>query len=91
MLLNTNVMCMKEHCIHSEYLTKRGLLGPVAQSVESLTAYLGVASLNLALSHTFTEIDHEIISTVILLFQLIQEWLLSVKSKSMCSKYWVTA
>ena len=49
------------------------LLGPVAQSVTclatdaSLTADPGVASLIPAWSHTFMEIDHEIISTVILL------------------------
>ena len=49
------------------------LLGPVAQSVTclatdaSLTADPGVAHLIQARSHTFVEIDHEIISTVILL------------------------
>ena len=47
--------------------------GRVAQSVtclatdECLTANPGVASSILARSHTFVEIDHEIISTVILL------------------------
>ena len=47
--------------------------GPVAQLVTclttdaSLTADPGVASLIPALSHTSVEIDHEIISTVILL------------------------
>ena len=41
--------------------------------------------------HTFVEIDHEIISTVILLFPLTQEGLLSVTSESMCTKYWLTA
>ena len=47
--------------------------GRVAQSVmclatdASLTAYPGVASSIPARSHTFVEIDHEIISTVILL------------------------
>ena len=41
--------------------------GPVAQSVVSRTADPGVASLNLARSDTSVEIDHEIISTVILL------------------------
>ena len=47
--------------------------GRVAQSVTclatdaSLTADPGVASLILARSHTLVEIDHEIISTVILL------------------------
>ena len=48
-------------------------LGPVAQSVmclatdACLTADPGVASLIPARSHTFVGIDHEIISTVILL------------------------
>ena len=37
------------------------LLGPVAQSVARRTVDPGVASLNLAQSHTFFEIDHEII------------------------------
>ena len=43
------------------------ILGPVEQSVASPTADPGVSSLMLALSYTFEEIDHEIISTVILL------------------------
>ena len=38
----------------------------------------------------FVEIDHGIISTVILLLSLIQEGLLSVTSESMCTKYWLT-
>ena len=64
--------------------------GRVAQSVTcpatdvSLTADTGVASLIPARSHTFVEIDHEIVSTVILLNQ---EGLLSVTSESMCTKY----
>ena len=41
--------------------------GRVAQSVTCLTADPGVASSVQALSHTFVEADHEIISTVILL------------------------
>ena len=41
--------------------------GRVAQLVTCLTADQGVASSILALSHTFMEIDHEIIFTVILL------------------------
>ena len=45
-----------------------------------LTADPVVASLTQGWSHTFVEIDHEIISTVILLLWLIQEGLLSVKS-----------
>ena len=39
-------------------------LGPVAQAEASPTAYPGVASLIPALSHTFVEIDREIISMV---------------------------
>ena len=54
----------------------KSLLGLLAQSVRRLTADPGVASLILARSHTFMEIDHEIIYTAILL--LIQEGLLSV-------------
>ena len=43
------------------------------------------------LSHTFVEIDHEIISMVILLLPLTREELLSVTNESMCTKYWLTA
>ena len=42
-------------------------------------------------SVTFVEIDHEIISMAILLHPLIQKGLLSVTSKSMCTKYCLTA
>ena len=54
-------------------VTKIGLPGRIAHSVTclatdaSLTADPGVASLIPARDHTFVEIDHEIISTVILL------------------------
>ena len=54
-------------------ITNKSILGCVAQSVTcpatnaNLTADLGVASSIPARSHTFLEIDHEIISTVILL------------------------
>ena len=51
---------------------------PHSQSVKSLTADPGVVSSILARSHTFVEIDLEIISTIFLLLQLIQEGLLSV-------------
>ena len=61
--------------------------GPIAQP----TADSGVVSLIPALSHSFMEIDQEIISTVILLLSLIQEGLMSVTSKSMCKKYWLTS
>ena len=63
----------------------------VAQSVASLNADPGVASSFLAQSHTFMEIDHETITSVILLLPLIQERLLSVTSESMCTKYLLTA
>ena len=66
------------------------ILGPVAQSVASSTADPGIVSLFLARSHTFVGIDHEIISTVILLLPLIQGGLLSVTSESICSEYWLT-
>ena len=64
--------------------------GRVAQSVTclvtdaKLTADPGVASSIPARSHTFVEIDHEIISTVILLPSA-HEGLLSVTSESMCT------
>ena len=73
------------------------LLGRVAQSVKclatdaSLAADPGVASLIPAWSHTFVEIDYEIISTVVLLPYAESEGLLSVTSESMCTKYWLTA
>ena len=47
--------------------------GPVVQSVVSPIADPGVMSLIPARSHTFVEIDHEILSTIILLLPLIQE------------------
>ena len=65
--------------------------GPVAQSVASLTADPGVAGSIPARSNTLVEIDHKIISTVMLVLWLIQEGLLSVPSESMCTKYWLTA
>ena len=65
--------------------------GPIGQLVAKWTADPGVGSLILARSHTFVEIDHEIISMVILLFLLIQEGVFSVTSQSMCTKYWLTA
>ena len=62
----------------------------VGQST-SLTADPGVTSSIPARSHTLVEIDHEIISKVILLLRLFQEGLLAVTSESMCTKYWLTA
>ena len=61
--------------------------GRVAQSVTclatdaSLTADPGVASSIPARSHTFVEIDHEIISTVILLLPLNHSWRVVVSYK----------
>ena len=57
-------------------------MDPKEQLVVSRTADPGVASLIQARSHTFVEIDHEIISMAVLPF-LIQERLLSVSSESM--------
>ena len=66
-------------------------LGQVAHSVTSPIAYIGVASSIPAWSHTLVEIDHEILSAVILLLLLIQEELVSVTSESMHMKYLLTA
>ena len=65
------VLQLRLHCLSKELL--KHLPGRVAQSVTclatdaSLTADPGVGSLIPALSHTFVEIDYEIIYTVILL------------------------
>ena len=56
------------------------------QSVARRTADPEVTILIRPRSHTFVEIAHEIISTVIL-FLLIQEGLLSVTSEIMCTEY----
>ena len=48
-------------------MLKNNILGLIAQSVTCLTADPGVESSIPARTHTFLEIDHEIISTVILL------------------------
>ena len=66
--------------------------GRVAQSVLCLTADSGVASSISAWSHTFLEIDHEIISRAILPrhFPLIQDRLLSFTSEIMCTQYCLT-
>ena len=60
--------------------------GPDAQSVVSQTADPGILNSIPTWFHTFVEIDHEIISTVILLLLLIQEGLLS----GMPIKNWLT-
>ena len=61
--------------------------GLAGQSRVSLTVYSGVGSSIQAQSHTFMEIDLEIVSMVIPHVSLIQEGLLSVTSESMCTKY----
>ena len=56
-------------CIYSNQRQtgRRSAVGNVLATDASLTADPGVASSILARSHTFVEIDHEIISTVLLL------------------------
>ena len=66
--LFASILRQESYICHLSHIPSR-----IAQSVmclatdASLTADPGVASLILARSHTFVEIDHEIISTVILL------------------------
>ena len=70
-------------------------LSRVAQSVKclatdaSLTADLGLASLIPVQSHTLVEIDHEIISTVILLpsAESFQKGCCQLQAKVLCTKY----
>ena len=54
-------------------------------------ADLGVASSIPARSHTFVEIDQEIISTVILLSSADLFKKCCCQLESMCTKYWLTA
>ena len=75
-------------------VTCKNVPGRVAQSVTCLatdaclTADPGVASSIPVRSHTFVEIDQEMISTVILLLPLIHSRRVVV---SMCTNYWLTA
>ena len=61
-------MCSNDHFLASHPQTNNGffflLLSPIAQSIVSQTADPGVASSIPAWSHTFLEIDHEVISMV---------------------------
>ena len=76
-----------------------GKPGHVAQLVTCLatdaclTADPGVVSSIAVRSHTFVEIDHKMISTVILLPfpDSVKKGCLSVTSESMCTNYWLTA
>ena len=73
--------------------------GRVAQSVTCLatdaclTADPGVASSIPVRSHTFVVIDHEMISTVILLpsADSFKKGCCQLQAKSMCTNYWLTA
>ena len=56
--------------------------GRIAQSIACLTSDAGVPSKILAWTHTFVEIDNEIISMAILL---------RFADSSMCTKNWLTA
>ena len=79
--------------IFKSYFSHSHLPGRVVQLVTCLatdaclTAIPGVASSIAARSHTFVEIDHEIISTVILLpsADSFKKGCLSVTSESMCT------
>ena len=62
----------------SSFIFHKKLSPGPSNAVGSESAGPGVSSLIPAQSHTFLEIDHEIISKVILLLPLIQEGLLSV-------------
>ena len=73
-------------------------IGRIAHSVTCLTADMcltadpGVASLILPRSHTFVEIDHEIISTAILPSAYSAQVVVSYKWKYVQDwKYWLTA
>ena len=74
---------------HFHFVT-RLVPGRKAQLITCLTADPGVASLIPARSHTFVEIDHEIISTAILLPSAVSRRVVSYK-RSMCIKYRLTS
>ena len=80
-----------------QFITHTDTPGCIVHSVTCLaadtclTADPEVGSLIRAWSHSFVEVDHEIILMVILLLPLIQEGLLSVISERMSMQYWSTA
>ena len=86
------------HFLYMALSHEKILPGRVAQSVTclatdaSLTADPGIAS-SIPTCPYFMEIDHEIISTVILLPspESFKKGCWSVPGKSMCTKYWLTA
>ena len=73
------------YLLHIGLMTRHLILDPVAQSVVSLKADPVIISFISAQSHCFLENDLEIILMVILLILLIQEGLLSVTSKRVCT------
>ena len=83
LFLNLNICC--GYSKEAMYI----LISPGCVALQ--TADPGVAGLIPAQSHTFVETDHEIISRLFSFLPLIQEGLLSVTNKSMCTKYWLTA
>ena len=91
-ILYTSLFIFTLHC--SEFILQNSQLTPhshTTYSVGSLTVYSGVTSSISARSYTFLEIDHEIISMVIIHLRLIQHRLLSVTIESMCTKDCQTA
>ena len=71
-------------------LIPKSLSGCIAQSLMCLTADPGVMSSISAQSHTFVEIDHEIISMAILLPSADSRRVV-VSYKLKYTKYWFTA
>ena len=90
------IHCLPKYLFTTTFLpvSRMKMRGPVAQLVTCLatdtclTADPGVASLIPARNHTFVEMGHEIISTVILL-PFADSF--SVTSESMCTNYLLTA
>ena len=72
-------------------LLDQDLPGCVGKSVTCQTANPGVASLFAARSHTSVEIDHEIISTSILLPSADSRRVVVSYKLCMCTYYWLTA
>ena len=76
----------RKHC-YIFFSAIANLLGSIAQLIACLTADPG-CKFKFQLGHIiFTEVDHEIISMVILPLVQFQEGQLSVTSKSLCTNY----
>ena len=73
--------------IKRHYLHKPGCLGQSGVSLWITGSLVRIS----VWPHTFLEIYHEIISTVIFPFLLLQEGQMSVSGESTCTKYWLTA